>query len=286
VAYFLAAGAFLFMIAAMFYSILSTTVHEWFHDKASRLGAALAFYAVLSIGPLLLVAISLAGIAFGKEAASGQIFSQIRGLVGEDSAAAIQTILANSSNMSDNIWATMVGFVILLATAAGFFAQLQDALNIIWKTKAPPVRNIWRSVRRRFVPFVMLLAIGFLLFMSVMITAILTIFEAYFPGSSLVWLNHGISLLFTVFLFASIFKILPDAQILWREVWVGALATALLFSAGKYFIGLYLQYKALDSTYGAAGSLIVVLVWIYYSAQIFLLGAEFTQVYAKRNDPK
>lgn len=269
----------------MLLAVFAEAVEEWIKDKAGRLGAALAFYSLLSMGPVLLISISLAGLIFGHDAASGELYAQIRGLVGAESARAIEDLILKSSNTEDSIWATIIGTLTLVLVAAGFFSQLQSALNIVWNVKPPEDKNILRTVRRRFLPFVMLLGIGFLLFLSVMITAVITIFssyvEHYLPAIVMSGMNEAVSVAFSTLLFAMIYKILPDVRILWREVWIGAFMTALLFAAGKYVIGLYIEHQALASAYGAAGSLIVVLFWIYYSALIFLFGAEFTQVYAR-----
>jgi len=266
-------------------SVLIDTGREWMSDKVSSLGAALAFYSLLSLGPLLLIIISIAGLAFGQEAASGHIFGQLRGLIGDEGAAAIQAILANSRNKNDSLLATIIGVVTLLIAVTGVFGQLQDSLNTIWKVKAKPTRTVWSIVRVRFLSFSLVVGIGFLMLISLVVSAGLSAFAGYFadivPPGVLYLLDISVSFSIITVLFAMIFKILPDVHIRWRDVWFGAAITALLFTLGKNLIGLYLGQSALSTTYGAAGSLIVVLIWIYYSNQILFLGAEFTQVYVR-----
>lgn len=263
--------------------IATATLRKWLEDDASRLAAALAFYSALSLGPLLLIVIAIGGLAFGQEAASGHVFAEIRGLVGNEGAEAIQTALAHSRNQATGFWATLIGVVTLMIAALGVFGQLQDALNIIWHAKRRP-RNFWWMIEKRVLSFAMILSIGFLLLTSLIVSAVLSAIGAYFTGLlptvALQLANMIISFSVITVLFAMIFRILPDVYIEWREVWVGAAITALLFSFGKLLIGMYLGHSALGSTYGAAGSLMVVLIWIYYSAQILFLGAEFTRVYA------
>ncbi len=267
-----------------FKRIAIDTFREWLRDHAAQQGAALAFYSVLSLGPLLLIVISVAGIFFGQEAASGHIFAQIQGLIGEEGAETIQIILANSRSESKGFWATLAGFVTLLIASTGVFGQLQDTLNSIWKVPPKKGYSFWRIIRKRFLSFALILAIGFLLLISLVVSAALAAFSDYFTGlipeMMMQGVNFMLSFAVTTVLFAMMFKILPDADIGWHEVWIGAVLTAALFSIGKFLIGLYLGHSALSSTYGAAGSLVVILIWIYYSAQILFLGAEFTQVHA------
>lgn len=269
-------------------TLLMETGREWLDDNAARLGAALAFYSILSLGPLLLIVISIAGILFGQEAASGHIFAEIRGLLGDDGAQMLQTVLANSRNEDAGFCATLLGLGMLLIAATGFFGELQAALNIIWEVQPAPNRSWWWFIRQRFLSFTMILGIGFLLLVSLVVSAGLSafgnFFEGHLPELVMQLLNFVFSFAVITLLFAMIFKILPDAQVRWRDVWTGAGITALLFSIGKLLIGLYLGHSALSSTYGAAGSLIIILIWIYYSAQILFLGAEFTQVYARHFD--
>lgn len=268
-----------------FWFIFKETLREWNDDNVPRLGAALAFYSMLSIGPLLLIVISMAGLAFGRDAVSGYIFGEIRGLVGDTGAEAIQNILAHSHNHAAGIIATIIGIVTLIISATGFFAQLQDALNTIWNVSGQQNGHWTFFIKKRLLSFAMILGIGLLLLIALVVSAGLTalshIISSFVPD----FVMHGLTLILdfvvVTVLFAMIFKILPDVKIKWRDVIIGAAMTALLFSFGKLLIGIYLGRSAFSSTYGAAGSLIVVLVWIYYSTQIFFLGAEFTQVYSR-----
>lgn len=270
---------------ALLWQMLREAAQEWQDDKAPRLGAALAFYSVLSIGPLLLIVTAIAGLAFGPDAVNGYLFAELRHLVGDVGASAIQAILASSANPEQGIIATIIGLVTLVVSATGFFAQLQDAMNAIWNVEDDTNTHWSWFIKKRLLSFAMIVGVGFLLLISLVISAALAAFSAlianFFPPFILSVINLIISFAVVTFLFGMIFKILPDAYIAWRDVWVGAAITAVLFSIGKQLIGLYLGQSALASAYGAAGSLIVVLVWIYYSTQIFFFGAEFTQVYSR-----
>lgn len=263
------------------------TVRSWSADKAPRLGAALAYYTALSIAPLLLVVIAVAGLFFGDEAARGEIVGQIRSLVGTDGARAIEDILANSRRESSGIAATVVGMLTLLVGATGVFGQLQDALNTIWHVE-PKSGGGWRGyLANRFVSLSMVFGVGFLLLVSLVLSAGIAAASAALHGigPGLAIVGHVadvvLSLAVVTALFAMIFKYLPNARIEWSEVWVGAFATAVLFVLGKLAVGLYLGHASIGSTFGAAGSFVVLLVWIYYTAQILLLGAEFTRVWAE-----
>lgn len=274
--------AFVIMIK----NLIQETFKEWSDDKASRLAAALSYYTIFSIAPLLMIAIALAGLVFGREAATNQVVNEMRGLVGDDGASVIQTILQNASKTTSGVLATVIGIVTLLIGASGAFGQLQDSLNTIWEVKPREGRGIKGILRDRFLSFSMVLVIGFLLLVSLVLSAVLAGVGKYLsdvlPLSSVLLqaINFIISLGVTSLLFALIFKVLPDAYVRWRDVWVGSVVTALLFSLGRFLIGLYLGRSSVSSAYGAAGSLVVILLWIYYSAQILFLGAEFTQVYA------
>ncbi|WP_140985338.1 YihY/virulence factor BrkB family protein [Asticcacaulis tiandongensis] len=269
----------------LLWKMLKESGQEWLNDKVPRLGAALAFYSVLSIGPLLLIVIAIAGLAFGRDAVSGYLYEEIRDLVGDIGAQAIQAIIASSASKSSGIVATLIGLVTLIISATGFFAQLQDAMNAVWNVDENQKRHWSWFIRKRVLSFALIVGIGFLLLISLVISAALTALNAFVSDYTPVFMaqiiNHAVSFIVTTFMFAMVFKILPDVRIRWRDVWVGAAITAILFSFGKYLIGLYLGQSALSSAYGAAGSLIVLLVWIYYSTQIFFFGAEFTQVYTR-----
>ena len=270
------------------FKLLKETFQEWQQDKVSRLAAALAYYTVFSITPLLVIAIAIAGAVFGQEAAKGEIVSQINGLVGDQGAKAIEVALANADQPNISGAASLISIAILLLGASGVFAQLQEALNTIWNIKAKPNGGIWEFIRKRLLSFGMVLAIGFLLLVSLLVSAALSgigKFEiSILPGFTLIWqiINFAISFGFITLLFGLIYKYLPDAKIKWDDVIVGAIITALLFTFGKFIIGLYLGRGSLGSAYGAAGSLVIFLAWVYYSAQILLFGAEFTQVYARK----
>lgn len=268
--------------------IFGETFREWNDDKVPRLGAALAFYSVLSLGPLLLIVIAVASLFWGRDAVSGYLLAEIQALIGNRGAHAIQAILAHREQTADHSgggWATTIGIVTLLVSSTGFFAQLQDALNTIWNVDHMPRGHwIW-FVKKRVLSFAMILGVGFLLLIGLVASAALSAFttslDSIMPPILLHALNTFLSFCVAAVLFAMVYKFLPDVAIKWRDVSVGAVMTALMFEAGKFLIGLYLGHSAFGSVYGAAGSLIVLLIWIYYSAQVFFLGAEFTQVYAR-----
>ncbi|MDB5478329.1 MAG: ribonuclease [Alphaproteobacteria bacterium] len=277
------------MKPADYYHLLKHTVSEWIDDKVPRLGAALAFYSILSLGPLLLLALAAAGLIFGHEAAQGKIVAEIQGLIGQDGARAIQDMIADSAEEKDTgIVASIIGIVMLLVGASGVFGQLQDAMNTIWEVQPKPGRGILGMIRDRFLSFTMVLGTGFMLLSSLVLSTALAALSEYTNGvfedfaAVMHVVNFIISFAVISLLFAVIFKYLPDAKVAWRDVWTGAIITAFLFTVGKFAIGLYLGHSAFGSSYGAAGSLVVILVWIYYSSQILFFGAEFTQVYANR----
>lgn len=265
----------------------TATFREWSKDKVPQLGAALAYYTIFSIAPLVLIAIALAGIVFGEEAARGEIMQQISATVGPSVAEAIQAILAQAQDKATSGMATLIGVAVLLFGASGVFIQLQDALNTIWKVEAKPEGGIWSLVRDRLLSFTVVLGTGFLLLVSLVASAALAALSKYFtpadlPGGAFAWqtLNNLLSFALVTVLFAFIYRVLPDVHVGWRHVWTGALIAALLFTVGKYVIGLYLGRSGTASAFGAAGSLVVILVWVYYSAQILLLGAEVTRSHA------
>ncbi|WP_447602847.1 YihY/virulence factor BrkB family protein [Nitrospira sp. Nam80] len=268
------------------WSMLKQTFTDWSNDKVPRLGAALAYYTVFSIVPLLVIIIAIIGLVFGQEAAQGYIIEQIAGLVGEQAANALKDMLERANQPSTGIVAAVVAIGTLLFGASGLFGQLQDALNSIWGVEPKPDRGIWGLVQDRFLSFMAVLGTAFLLLVSLVLSAGLSAFGKWFggwlpaPEFVLQALNFVISFGVITLLFAMMFKLLPDARIAWNDVWVGAAITALLFTIGKLLIGLYLGKSDVGSAYGAAGSLVILLVWVYYSAQILLFGAEFTQVYA------
>ena len=271
------------------FSLLKATAFEWLDDQAPTLGAALAYYTVFSLAPLLIISIALAGLVFGAEAAQGQIFDQLRGLLGDASGKAMQEIVQSASaEPKTGVVATVIGFVTLLFGASGVFGQLQASLNIIWGVQPKPGRGILGIIRDRSLSFGFILVVGFLLLVSLLLTAGIAFvgkqFGAMVPGMEALIqiLNSILSLAVITLLFGMMFKILPDANIAWRDVWIGAFITALLFTLGKFALGFYLGRSGVGSSYGAAGSLIVLLLWVYYSSQVVFFGAEFTQVYANR----
>jgi membrane protein len=268
--------------------LVKETFRDWSEDKAVRLAAALAYYTVVALAPLLVIIIAIAGLVFGREAAQGQIVAQISSLVGQQSAEAIQEIIANASQPKSGMIASALGIATLLFGASGVFGQLQDGLNTVWEVQPKPGRGWLGIIKDRFLSLTMVFGVGFLLLVSLVLSAALSALGESvnvllpLPEVVLQVLNFIISLLVITLLFAMIFKILPDAKIAWGDVWIGAAITALLFAVGKLLLGFYIGRSSVGSAYGAAGSLIVILVWIYYSTQILFLGAEFTQVYANR----
>jgi membrane protein len=252
------------------------------------LGAALAYYTILSMAPLIVVVIAVIGLAFGEQAARGQILNQIEGMVGHEGAQAIQTVVANANQPKSGIVATLLGLITLFLGASGVFVELRDSLNKIWEVPPRPGAGIWATVRERFLSFGMVLAIGFLLLVSLVLSAAIAAASTFLnglmpiPGWVLHAVNSALSLVVFTGMFAMIYRFLPDTTITWRDTFLGAAFTAILFTVGKLAIGLYLGNAGISSTYGAAGSLVVVLVWVYYSAQVFFFGAEFTHVYAIR----
>lgn len=270
------------------WTLLKDTFQKWSTDKAPRLGAALSYYTVFSLVPLLVLTIAIAGLVFGKDAAQHAMMAQIESLVGPQSAAAIQQMLEIAQKPSSGALASLIAIGTLLLGASGVFAQLQDALNTVWDVEPKAGRGIRGVIKDRFFSFMAVLGTGFLLLVSLVLSAALAAFGKLFmnwlPGQEAVLhlANFTISFGVITLLFAMMFKLLPDAKIAWRDVWIGAGLTSLLFTIGKLLIGLYLGKSDVGSAYGAAGSLVILLVWVYYSSQILLFGAEFTSVYANR----
>jgi membrane protein len=269
--------------------LFKNTAKDWSEDKAPRLGAALSYYTVFSLAPLLIIIIAILGFFFGKEASQGLLVGQLNTMIGEKSAAAVQELIKNAHrNHGHGVVATVISIAMLLFGATGVFGQLQDALNTIWEVKPKPGRGIKGFLKDRFLSFSMVLGIAFLLLVSLVISSLLAAFGSYLsamlPGfGMLVQIgNMVISFAVITVLFAMIFKLLPDVNIDWKDVWIGAALTAVLFTVGKYLIGIYLGRGSTTSVFGAAGSLVVILLWVYYSAQILFFGAEFTQAYARR----
>ena len=260
----------------------------WIDDYAPSMGAALAYYTVFSLAPLLLIVIAIAGMVFGAEAARGEIFGQLNGLMGSDAAAAVEGMLVSVSKPSEGITATVVGTAVLLIGATSVFGELQDALDRIWRAPArPKAGGAWGLLRARLLSFGMIFGLSFLLMVSLVLSAGMAAlgkwWGAWFMGFEVVVesVNALLSFGLTGAVFAFIYKFMPRVSIQWRDVWLGAVVTAGLFTLGKTLIGLYIGKTGVASSFGAAGSLVVLLVWVYYSAQVFLMGAEFTWVYAR-----
>jgi len=272
------------------FSLLRQTFQEWLQDKVPQLGAALAYYTVFSLAPLILILLAIVGVVFRDDPAGAwdKITQQMSYFLDPSAVQVVQEIAQKASQPGKSTLATLIGIALALFGASGVFGQLQDALNTIWGVKAKPGRGIWGFLRARFLSFAMVAGICFLLLVSMALQAMLKIFSEYvqsvLPGGLAVALTVYLIFDFgiVVLLFAMIFKFLPDVKIQWRDVWIGAIVTALLFGLGKWLLGLYLGSGAASSAYGAASSLITLLLWVYYSSQILLFGAEFTQVYAAR----
>jgi membrane protein len=261
---------------------------EWREDKASRLAAALSYYTILSLPPLLIISLAIAGRFYSRQVAQDQLLSQAQALVGQTASQAIDQILQNASDPTLSSIAAIVSFALLLFGASGVFSELQESMNAIWEVESKPGRGLMGTIKDRFFSFVLVLGVGFLFLVFLVLSSILPGLNETMSGigsgllSAARILNFVISLGVITVLFALIFKFVPDVEISWSDVWLGAFVTAVLFNVGKWGIGLYLGRSATTSAYGAAGSLVVLLLWIYYSAQILFLGAEFTQVYAHR----
>ncbi len=273
------------------WKMLKDTILAFIEDEALSRGAAIAFYTVTSIAPVLLIVIAVAGLAFGRDAAQNAITTQLTGLMGQQTADVIQSAIASASHTSSGVWATIIGIVALILTASGVFGEMQTALNAIWKAK-PQGTTVSRLIRARAASLGLVATLGFLLMVSLVVSTGLTAFGDYldsllpFGKAVLTVLNGLVSILLISLLFAAIYKVLPDRKIEWRDVAVGALVTAILFTVGKSLISWYLGSSAVSSSFGAAGGLIVLLLWVYYSAQIFLMGAEFTKVFSLRHGSK
>ena len=269
------------------FKLLKATATSWMEDNALRLSAALAYYSIFSIAPLLIIAISVAGLVLGEEAVRGQLDDQLKDYIGAQAAAGVQSMVQSASKKSDGWLGAIIGFVTLMLGASGVFGQLKDALNTIWEVKAKGGAGVWGFIRARLLNFGMVLVIGFLLLTSLLMTTALAALNGYFEslvglppfvGAVLAFLlSFGV----VTTLFAFIFKVLPDAKIEWQHVWIGAVVTALLFELGKFGLGFYLGRESTASSFGAAGSVVLLLLWVYYASCILLFGAEFTQVYAR-----
>ncbi len=270
------------------YRVLADSAIAWIDHRGASKGAALAFYTLFSMTPILVLAIAVAGYFFGAEAAQGEIVSQLQGLVGPNGAQAIQAILAAARDPASGLVAALVSGILLLVGATSVFTELKNSLDDLWGIEQPLQSGFMALVRTRILSFGLILVLAFLLLISLIVSAALAMFARYAgdiwsnSAAALVTLSSLISFSVIACLFAIIYKMLPNVVLAWRDVWTGALVTAALFSLGKYAIGLYLGNSAVASGFGAAGSVIALLLWVYYSAQIFFLGAEFTRQYALR----
>lgn len=271
-----------------FWALAKETYRKWSEHQAARLGASLAYYTIFSLAPLLILVVAIAGLAFGKEAAQGSVMYQISGIVGEQGAAAIQTMLQNAWKPATGILASLLGLIILLFGATGVLVELRYSLNTIWGVRQNPDEGIKDVVKQRVWSLALIVGIGFLLLVSLAASAVLSVAGKYFEGllplgeAPLQLLNFVISFAVIAVAFALIFKYVPDHPVAWRDALVGGALTSVLFSVGKLLIGMYLGKSTVASSYGAAGSLVAVLVWVYYSAQILFFGAQFTEVYSHR----
>jgi len=277
--------------AKQFWILLKEAFAQWWNeDRPFELAAALAYYTLFSLAPLLVIAISVAGFVFGREAAQEQVVSTLSEFVGRDAGMAIQNMIENASKQhaANSIFAMLLGVALLLFGAGGVVGQLQSSLNMIWGVEPKAGRGLLGFIKDRFVSYAMVLGVGFLLLVSLIVTAALSAFDQFLQstmpgaGALLQMIHFVVSLGLIALLFASIYRFVPDARIAWRDVWIGGILTALLFNVGKFLIGLYLGQSSVTSVYGAAGSLVTLLLWIYYSSLIFFFGAELTQVYASR----
>lgn len=274
-----------------FWGYLKETVADFWADDALSRGAAISFYTILSLGPILVICIAIAGFAFGEEAARGSIMGQLEGLMGKESAALVQSMIASAGQHEKGVWATIIGIITLLITATSVFAELQYDLNYIWRAQ-PQSTTVTGLLKARAASLGLVATFGFLLLISLVISAGLNAAGEYLhtrmPAvqTGLQVANFILSFIIISAMFAAIYKILPDRNLTWRDVGVGAIVTALLLTIGKTVIGIYIGRAGIASSYGAAGTLIVILLWIYYSCQIFLLGAEFTKVWAAHHGSK
>ena len=276
----------------MIYRTFTGAARAWWDDDCTRLGASLAFFTLFAIAPVLLLAMAIAGMVFGAEAVRGEIVGQLDHLLGKESALGVQQLLEGASQPRSGVWATIIGGITLIIAATGAFLELQVALNTIWRVKPKPRGHFYTFVGVRLRSFGLVLAIGFLLLVSLAVTAALAALgewlQGLYPINATVWtiVNLIVSLTVTTGLFAMLFRFLPDVRLHWRDVTTGAAVTAVLFAIGQQVIGFYLGQSAVASSYGAAGSMMILLLWVYYSCQIVLFGAEFTRVWAARHGVK
>ncbi|MBW8685780.1 YihY/virulence factor BrkB family protein [Chitinophaga rhizophila] len=271
-----------------YWQILKQTVNDFMEDKVLKLSAALSYYTIFSIAPMLIVIITLCDVFLGKEAIEGSVYGQINDMVGDEAALQIQQMIKNAALSGDSTWATIIGIVTLLIGATSVFGEIQDSINFIWQLKAKPKNGLVKMLLNRLLSFSMVVSLGFILMVSLAMNGIIELFSQQlarlFPQVTMVLVyivNLALTFLIISFLFAIIFKVLPDAKVKWKHVIVGAVTTAILFMIGKFGIGMYLGSSKVGTAYGAAGSIVIILLWVYYSAIILYFGAEFTQVYVQ-----
>lgn len=271
----------------VFFEILKKTFSGFMDDNAFKLSASLSYYTVFSIGPVLIIVISLAGLFWGREAVEGRIFWELNGLLGKDAAVQIQEIIKNTQQSGKGTIGTIIGIVLLIVGATGVFIEIQDSINYIWSVKAKPKKGWLKLLKNRLLSFSMVISLGFILLVSLVVSAFLTAMsetlERYFQDALLILfqvLNYVVVLAVIAVLFAIIFKVLPDARIKWKDAFIGATFTAVLFLLGKFAISFYLGQSELSTTYGAAASIVILLTWVFYSSLILYFGAEFTKSYA------
>jgi len=277
-------------ITIAFYNLIKEAVSEFIEDNALKLSASLSFYTIFSIAPMLIIIISLAGIFFGAEAVEGKIYGQIKSLVGSDAALQIQDIIKNIKTTGHNSLGAVIGLVILFVATTGVFTEIQDSINYIWSVKAKPKRGWLKILRDRGVSFSIIISMGFIMLVSLLVSAFLDLMserlQRFFDAGTVQifhLLNLAVVMVVITGLFSVIFKVLPDAIIRWRDAFIGACFTSVLFLIGKFLIGLYLGNSTIGITYGTAASVVIILLWVYYSSIILFFGAEFTKVYALRH---
>lgn len=268
--------------------LLKTTFNEFNDDNAIKLSASLSYYTIFALPPLMIIIITICGFFFGKDAVTGQLYGQINGLVGNDAAIQIQNAIKNVELSESNVFATVFGGIMLLIGASGVFAEIQSSINFIWGLRAKPNKGVKKFIQNRLMSFSMIASVGFLLLVSLLVNSVMDLLsdrlKLYFPESTVYLfyvLNILIVFLIITLLFAIIFKTLPDGNIKWKDALIGASSTSVLFMIGKFAIGFYLGSSTVATVYGAAGSIIIILLWVYYSAIILYFGAEYTKVYAR-----
>lgn len=270
-----------------FFGLAKQAVNSWLDDYAPSMGAAIAFYTVFSLAPLVIIVIGIAGFFWGEEAVRGQLFAQVNTMVGAEGAKAVESVVQGAQAPTQGVIATLLSIVMLTVGATTVFAELQSALDRIWKVDAKKKSGIWNMIRSRLLSFGLVMTLAFLLMVSLVVSSVLAALGSWAGGIMPGWelllqiINLLVTLSILTLLFAMIYRFMPQAAVAWRDVWTGAFVTAVMFEIGKVLIGLYVGKASVASSYAAAGSMVVLLIWVYYAAQVFLLGAEFTRVYAE-----